>query len=352
LSLGYNQTHMLLRKLREEEHSLYNKAVTHPLQSWEWGEFRKKTGVKLERVGVFENGNLVRAFQVTFHRIPIIERTMGYLPKGYLPDEEQLSSLKELAESHNAVAIKLEPNIAQPVEALSAHSTIIKFLENHKAVAGKPLFTKYTFLIDLTKTEEELYANLQSKTRYNVALAAKKGVTIQENSTEAGLEEHLTILAETTKRQRFYAHSPNYFKTMWQELSKSGMMRIFEARYNGNTLASWIMFKFNNVLYYPYGASRNLHRDVMASNLMLWEMIRFGKLAGCHTFDLWGSLGPDPNKNHPWFGFHRFKKGYGGTLMEFVGTYDLIVDPLWYKIYQIGDSLRWKLLRLKAKVAR
>lgn len=343
---------MLLRKLREEERKLYNSVVTHPLQSWEWGEFRKKTGVKLERVGMFENGKLARAFQVTFHRIPIIERTMGYLPKGYLPDEEQLSTIRQLAKAHNAVAVKLEPNIAQPVETKSAHNTIIKFLEDHGAVPGKPLFTKYTFQIDLAKTEEELFANLQSKTRYNVSLAAKKGVTVEENTTEAGLEEHLAIQSETTKRQGFYAHSPEYFRTMWKELSGSGMMRIFEAHYEGNTLASWIMFVFNGVLYYPYGASRNIHRDVMASNLMLWEMIRFGKLDGCTSFDLWGSLGPEPNPKHPWFGFHRFKKGYGGKLMEFVGTYDLIIDPLWYKIYQFGDSFRWKLLRLKAKLSR
>ncbi|NCN82522.1 MAG: peptidoglycan bridge formation glycyltransferase FemA/FemB family protein [Candidatus Pacebacteria bacterium] len=343
---------MLLRKLREEERSLYNSVVTHPLQSWEWGEFRKKTGIKIERVGLFEGGKLVRAFQVTFHQIPVINRAMGYLPKGYLPDEEQLSTLRQLAKDHGAVAIKLEPNIAQPVEAKSAHKTIIKFLEDHGAVPGKPLFTKYTFQIDLTKTEEELFNNLQSKTRYNVTLAAKKGVTIEENTTEAGLEEHLAILTETTKRQGFYAHSPEYFRTMWQELHGSGMMRIFEAKYEGKTLASWIMFVFNNVLYYPYGASRDLHRDVMASNLLLWEMIHFGKLIDCNTFDLWGSLGPEPDPKHPWFGFHRFKKGYGGTLMEFVGTYDLIVDPLWYKIYQIGDTIRWKILRLKAKIAR
>ncbi|MDA1079512.1 MAG: peptidoglycan bridge formation glycyltransferase FemA/FemB family protein [bacterium] len=343
---------MLLRKLREEERQLYNNVVTHPLQSWEWGEFRKKTGIQLERVGMFENGKLVRAFQVTFHRIPIIERAMGYLPKGYMPDEEQLSTIRQLAKDHNAVAVKLEPNIAQPVEAKSAHGTIIKFLEDHGAVAGKPLFTKYTFQIDLTKTEEELFANLQSKTRYNVSLAAKKGVSVVENTTEAGLEEHLAIQAETTQRQGFYAHSPEYFRTMWQELSRSGMMRIFEARYEGQTLASWIMFLFNDELYYPYGASRDAHRDVMASNLMLWEMIRFGKLVGCKTFDLWGSLGPEPDPKHPWFGFHRFKKGYGGKLVEFVGTYDLIIDPLWYKIYQFGDSIRWKLLRLKAKLSR
>ncbi|MBP9819450.1 peptidoglycan bridge formation glycyltransferase FemA/FemB family protein, partial [Candidatus Woesebacteria bacterium] len=102
--------------------------------------------------------------------------------------------------------------------------------------------------------------------------------------------------------------------------------------------------------YYPYGASRSLHRDVMASNLLMWEMIKFGKAQGCTTFDMWGSLGPEPNEKDPWFGFHRFKKGYGGDLMEFLGTYDLVVDPPLYKIFNIGENLRWKWLKFRLKL--
>ena len=341
---------MLLRKLRQDEREIYNKVIEHPLQTWEWGDFRKNTGVEIERIGLFENGKLQRAFQVSFHTIPFINRTIGYLPKSYLPDDLQLSSLQQIAKEHGAVAIKLEPNVAQPVTDKSAHWKIAEFLKKNGAVPGRSLFTKYSFNIDLTKTDDELFANLSSKTRYNVNVASKKGVKIEERTSEAGMREYLEILAETTKRQGFYAHSPTYFSKMWTALKDSGMIRIFAAVYEGKTLASWIMFVQNNVLYYPYGASRSIHRDVMASNLMLWEMILFGKSAGCKSFDLWGSLGPEPDKKHPWFGFHRFKKGYGGTLVEFVGTYDLIIDPFWYKIFRTGDNIRWKLLRIKAKI--
>jgi len=341
---------MLLRKLRQDEREIYNKVIEHPLQTWEWGEFRKNTGVEIERVGLFDNGKLQRAFQVSFHTIPFINRTIGYLPKSYLPDDLQLSSLQQIAKEHNAVAIKLEPNVAQPISDKSAHWKIAEFLLKHGAVAGRPLFTKYSFSIDLTRTDDELFAKLSNKTRYNVNLAVKKGVKIEERTSEAGMQEYLEILAETTKRQGFYAHSPSYFSKMWEALKDSGMIRIFAAVYEGKTLASWIMFVQNKVLYYPYGASRSIHRDVMASNLMLWEMILFGKSVGCTSFDLWGSLGPDPDKKHPWYGFHRFKKGYGGTLVEFVGTYDLVIDPLWYKIFRTGDTIRWKLLRMKAKL--
>lgn len=341
---------MLIRELRDDERAQYNTAVDHPLQSWEWGEFRKKTGVQVERIGFFDNGKLVRAMQITFHEIPVLGRKLGYFPKGPMPDEEQLSILEQLGKKHNAVFVKMEPNIAQPLGTPSAHDTIAKFLIAHKAEPGRPLFTKYTFQLDLTKSEDKLLEQLSSKTRYNVKLAQKKGVQIFENTTAEGMEQYITILEETTKRQGFYAHSPAYFRTLWKSLGDSGNLRIFNAVYENTVIASWVMFMFNGVLYYPYGASSNLYRDVMASNLLMWEMIIFGKNNGCHTFDMWGALGPDANEKDPFYGFHRFKKGYGAVLMEFLGTYDLVLDPLYYRIFRIAEELRWKWLRLRAKL--
>jgi len=287
---------MLIRPLREEEQQLYNSVVSHPLQSWEWGEFRKKTGVKIERVGFFDNKKIHKALQVSFHPIPVIGGTAGYCPKGFMPDEDQLSALKQIAQKNNALFVKLEPNIAQKSGVPSAHQSIGKFLMENDATPGKSLFTKYTFQLDITKTEEELFANLASKTRYNVNLAARKGVQIFENTSKEGMEQYIEILEETTKRQQFYAHTPEYFRSMWESLGQSGMLRIFNAVYQDKILVSWIMFVFNDTLYYPYGASRREHRNVMASNLLMWEMIKFGKKENCTMFDMWGSLGPEPNK--------------------------------------------------------
>ncbi|MBD3279320.1 MAG: peptidoglycan bridge formation glycyltransferase FemA/FemB family protein [Candidatus Pacebacteria bacterium] len=341
---------MLIRPIRSEEKDLYNQVVNHPLQSWQWGEFRQKTGLKVARVGFFKQGQLYKGLTVTFHPLPLINKNVGYCPKGFMPDEEQLAVLKQLAEQHQALFIKLEPNIGNKVGEPSAHEQVGRFLLANDATPGRPLFTKYTFQVDLTQSEDKLFANLASKTRYNVRLARKKGVQIFENTSKQGMNQYLEILQETIKRQGFYAHTPEYFQTMWQELGDSGMLRIFHAVYQNNILASWVMFLFNNVLYYPYGASRNMHREVMASNLMMWEMIRFGKEQNCTKLDMWGSLGPKPNENHPWYGFHRFKRGYGGDLIEFLGTYDLVANWPMYKLFRIAENLRWKLLRLKTKL--
>ena len=84
----------------------------------------------------------------------------------------------------------------------------------------------------------------------------------------------------------------------------------------------------------------------------MWEIIKYGQSLGLKTFDMWGSLGPNARQGDQGFGFHRFKQGFGGNLVKFVGTYDYIINPQLYKIYNLVDKARWKLLRLKATLIR
>jgi lipid II:glycine glycyltransferase (peptidoglycan interpeptide bridge formation enzyme) len=68
---------------------------------------------------------------------------------------------------------------------------------------------------------------------------------------------------------------------------------------------------------------------------------------GFKKFDLWGALGPNPDPHDPWYGFHRFKEGYHPDLVEYVGSYDLVINPFLYQLYCLGDTIRWGLLKLK-----
>ncbi len=338
---------MLIRNIRPEEKDLYNRVVTHPIQSYEWGEFRKKTGQEVERVGFFNEGQLTKGLTVTFHQLPFFNKKIGYFPKGFDPDEEQMSTLKQLADKHQAIFIKLEPAVTKELDQDHQRHPSVKFLQNYQTEAGRSLFTPFTFHLDLTPSETELMAKMTSKTRYNTRLAMKKGVTVVEDSSEQGLEDYLKILEETTKRQAFYAHSPEYFRQMWQTFKDSNIMHILKASFENKILVVWILFVFDNVLYYPYGASSNQHRELMASNLMMWEAIRFGQQHNCQLFDMWGALGPNPDPKDPWFGFHRFKRSYGGQLVEHIGTYDLVYNYPIYKIYNLAENWRWKFLRFK-----
>ncbi|MDR0463378.1 MAG: peptidoglycan bridge formation glycyltransferase FemA/FemB family protein [Pseudomonadales bacterium] len=340
---------MLIRPIDPEEREIFDKAVDHPLQSWQWGEFKKEMGQKVERIGFFENDHLTHGLQMTFHQVPVLGGTVGYVPKGFMPDLEQMGAIKQIAKKHQAIFVKIEPNVAiADSSSKVGFEAIDKFILKNGGVRGKPLFTKYNFHLSLQNDIETLFNNLNSKTRYNVRLAMKKGVQIIEDTSDTGMETYIKLMGETTKRQGFYNHTPEYFRKMWKVIGRDqkSMLHIFHAVYENTVLVSWIVFVFNGKLYYPYGASSDAHREVMASNLMMWEAINYGHENGCTSFDMWGALGPNEAANHKHAGFHRFKQSYAPTLMENVGTYDLVYNQLNYTLFNVADKLRWVGLKL------
>lgn len=329
-----------IRPVNESEKDQWDRVAAHPLQTWEWGEFRAATGVDVVRLGVFEKNKLVEGWQLTFHRIPHSPYSIGYFPKGPIPTTEMLSELKKLGRKKNALSIQLEPDISAEIPLPVSIGPFFR-------KAHHPLFTKYTFVLDLTKSEDELLAAMHPKTRYNIRLAQKKGVIIKEDNSDAALRAYLSLSEETTRRQKFYAHDKKYHQMMWNTLHKSGLARLFTATYENSIVTAWVIFTWKNTIYYPYGASSRNHREVMAPNLLLWEIAKWAKKEGFYYFDLWGAMGPDPDTKDPWYGFHRFKEGYNPTLVESIGSYDLVVHPLRYTLYTLTDSARWFFLKHK-----
>ena len=339
---------MRTQTLTDKERKAYNRLVGHPLQSYEWGEFRENTGVKVIRRGIYEKGTLVGGFTLTIHKIPKTSFTIGYLPKGVMPDAKLIKTLKEIGREEKCIFIQLEPNVKESDEAK-------RQLKNLSLrTAAHPLFTKYTFVLDLTPSEEELMKNFHSKTRYNIRVAQRHGVTVSERNTDDAFATYLALTEETTSRQKFYAHTANYHTTQWKILPHTAKSpynslssHLLLANYNKKTLAAWILFIFKDTLYYPYGSSSNEHREAMASNMIMWEAIKFGKKLGLKKFDMWGALGPEPDTHDSWYGFHRFKQGYRPEHVSFVGSYDLVINPLFYQFYKVADKLRWLLLKIK-----
>lgn len=297
--------------------------MTHPLQTKEWGEFRKEWG----------NEILTTEFGIiTLHKIPFTKFKIGIFEKGLAPTSHMLKALRHLGKQHNLIFIKLEPNQL-------TNNQLTKLLIKAGALQGRRLFTPTTFWIDLTKSEEELLKSFSSKTRYNIRLAQKKRVIVKEDNSNESFEKYLELTFETAKRQGFYAHTQKYHKLMWQHL-KDKIAHLLVARYKGEIISTWILFAHDGFLYYPYGASTDKYKEVMANNLMMWEAIKFGKKLGLSTFDLWGR---EEGK-----GFTKFKEGYNPKVVEFLGTWDLVTSAF-YRPYKIAENIRWKILKTKSK---
>ncbi len=282
-------------------------------------------------------------WQLTFHKVPHTPWTIGYFPKGPKPTKSMIATLATLARKKNAIFIQLEPNVLKNSSLETRHS---KLVPSHH-----PLFTKYTFILDLTKSEEELLNAMHPKTRYNIRVAQKHNVIVKEDNSPEAFNAYLRLTEETTSRQGFYAHDKTYHQKMWKTMHKAGIAHLFTASLNGEVLSAWIVFVWGDTIYYPYGSSSRDHREVQAPTLLLWEIARWAKKKGLKKFDLWGAMGPPsadgPDVNDPWYGFHRFKQGFNPKLIEFIGSYDLVINRPLYFLYILADTIRWQILRLK-----
>lgn len=302
-----------------------DKIATHPLQTSAWAEFRRKWGNEIleTKYGI-----------LTLHKLPFLNYKLAMFEKGPVPTKEMLSDLKVIGKEKNIIFIRMEPNVTKSEK-------LINLMEDSGAIPGRRLFTPTTFWIDLTPPEDTLLKSFTSKTRYNIRLAQKKGVVVKEDNSDKAFERYLELTEETINRQSFYAHSKKYHKLMFDVLRKAGIAHLMTATYEKQIITTWILFVWKDFLYYPYGASTEKYKNVMANNLMMWEAIKFGKKLGLKTFDLWG--------REVGLGFTKFKEGYNPKVVEFLGTWDLIISSLPYYIYRMAENLRWPTLKLVAQ---
>lgn len=323
---------MDIRPITQKQKTTYNRLVTHVIQSWQWGEFRKSLGIPVLRYGIYQSGKLSKAFQITLHKIPFTNQYVGYLPKGPKPDKELAEALKKIGKEQKCAFIKLEPEVEEVTgNRLQVTDGFIK--------SPKPLFTRYNFILDLTKSEEELLKNMHPKTRYNIRIAQKHGVKVEERSDNEAFEIYLKLYFETTKRQSYHGHNEYYHRQVWQTLKDALMARLMIATFKDQPLTAWMLLNFKDTLYYPYGGSSKAYPEVMANNLVAWQAIKLGKKLGLKKFDMWGALGPAADSKNPWYGFHKFKRGYGGQLIEYIGTYDLVFNWPVYFMFTVIDKL-------------
>lgn len=329
---------MNIREVTDKEKVQYNKVVNHPVQSWEWGEFRQKVGNKILRLGLYNRNKLTEGYLLTLHRIPYTNRFVAMFAKGPAPSRQMLKSLKEWANKENIIFVRIEPDVA--ITHKNAKQ-MLKLFKEFKMHSGRPFFNKSTYEIDLTKPEEELMQEMHPKTRYNIGLAKRHGVQIVDDDSDESFARYLDLMAETTKRQNYFAHTEQYHKLMWDTLRPTGLAHLLKAVYQGKTLVTWILFVWKNKLYYPYGASSVEQRNVMAPHLMMWEAIKFGKKNNLTGFDLWGS---DEQK-----GYTRFKEGFAPKNIEYLGTWDLPIAKKLYYLYRIAEELRWKFLKIRGR---
>jgi lipid II:glycine glycyltransferase (peptidoglycan interpeptide bridge formation enzyme) len=298
----------------------------HILQSWEWGELKERTGWEAVRLALVQKGHIRAAAQILLRSLPFGFGTLAYVPRGPALDYEDpvlfegmVQALRDTASQRRVVSLKIEPDVIEP-------SRLSDLLRQAGLEPAPPVQMRSSIWVDLSASEDEILARQKQKTRYNIRLAAKKGVTISSHGIE-GLDEWYEMYATTSQRDEFTIHSLEYYRQVMRSLGPAGMVNLLSAHHDGDLLAGIIVFAFGSKAQYMYGASSNVKRNFMAPYLVQWEGMRWARERGATLYDLWGI--PDTlEENEDLWGVYRHKRGYGGEIVRYVGAFDLVRSPL------------------------
>ncbi len=312
----------------------------HLLQMGEWGELKKDFGWKPVRLVSGDTG-----VQILFRKLPL-GFTIGYIPK---VDSDQLSVisgqfsvsgeqfLREVdaaCKKNKAVFLKIEPDLWKD----STADNQLRITNHELRTSPHNIQPPRTIILDITKSEEEILAAMKQKTRYNIRLAEKKGVTVRAWDDVVAFHEMMTV---TGGRDGFGVHSKEYYQHAYNLFHPKGTCELLLAEYEGKPLASLMVFSNGKRAWYVYGASNNEERNRMPTYLLQWEAIRWAKARGCDEYDLWGV--PDENeetleaqfesRHEGLWGVYRFKRGFGGQLKRAAQALDRVYNPLLYWLY-------------------
>lgn len=284
-------------------------------QSVAWGDFQAKMGHTVRRFSTDRGG----VFQVVERTLPAFKQKMWLIPR--LPvgvGRTDFEDIKLAAKEAGVLLVRAEPELDISWKRVRSVSPEV------------------SQIVDLRQEETVILAGMHQKTRYNIKLAEKKGVTMRETQDA---ETWFNLFHQTTARDEFRGHPDDYYR----EMLNSPLVRCFVTELAGKPLATMLAVFYGDTVTYLHGASSNESRQVMAPHLLQWRVMQEGKKLGFHFYDFWG-VNPF-QKEHwaykpAWEGVTEFKRRFGGLTVEYPGTFELGLSPFWYSLYELRRKFR------------
>jgi lipid II:glycine glycyltransferase (peptidoglycan interpeptide bridge formation enzyme) len=301
----------------------------HLLQTRAWGELKSAFGWTAHTLTTMQAGAQVLVRQIApFMRI-------AYVPMGpvgeWLPD--LVPALRDFARRQGCFALKLEPD-APDGSPLADQLRALGFEPSPHAVQPRR-----TLIVGLDGAEDDLLARMHQKTRYNIRLAERKGVSVRAWDD---LPAFGAMMQTTAARDQFGAHTPTYYARAYELFHEGVGCELLVAEFEGRPLAALMVFARGERSWYLFGASTDEERNRMPTYLLQWEAMRWARRRGCRTYDLWGV--PDveaealesqfETRGDGLWGVYRFKRGFGGQLRRSIGAWDLPLRPAIHSLYR------------------
>lgn len=288
----------------------------HPLQLWAWGQVKAGHGWVAERVFAYDEDKIVGAAQLLVRRLPLPFRAFAYIPRGPLFEEaykdEFLDKIAVLAKrDHHAVALSIEPDLfafERPADWVRATNKIL---------------SAETILLDITRTESDLLADMAKKTRQYIRKSGAD-VQIRQVKKREEIEACLAIYRQTATRAGFNLHNDQYYLDVFIQMQDYSP--IFAA-YKGDELVSFLWLAISeSTAYELYGGMNDLGQELRANYALKWHAIKKVKEWGLSRYDFGGLVAG---------GVSNFKQGWAEDVTVFAGTFDKPLSPL-YTLWSKG----------------
>ena len=295
----------------------------HLLQSWAWGELKRRHGWAVERVAVGQGQGRAMAQVLVRHRGPV---SLGYVPRGPAlggdPEvgfRELIMAVDRVCRRHRALSLLVEPD-----GPLGLSGSYRRFGFVRGPAPFQPARTVKVPLLD----DEALLGQMHQKTRYNVRLAQRRGVVVERRQADQdSLALFYDLLRDTSQRNQFGIHDPSYYADFMALFGERALLLF--ALIEGEVGAALIAARFGEEAIYMYGGSSTVHRAHGAAFLLQYEAMRWARDAGCRRYDLWGIPADDPapsagadgsvagTHGDDWRGLYIFKVRFGGQVVSY-----------------------------------
>lgn len=402
--------------VEEYKQFLDNHKLKSFLQTIEYGEVKKKEGLKYYLVGVKENEKILCSALLLSKRGKL-PGSFFNCPRGFLidyNDKELLKfftqNIKKYVKSKGGYILNIEPKILYKERDINGdivingfdneqihknlislgyrHNGFYKELDPNKQV-------RWAFALDISnKSEEEVFKNFDRKTRNQLKRIEKYGVTTREIDRNE-LKKFKNIVENSGQRKNFHSRSLTYYENMYDIFKPNNYIKYIIAELNINdyisflnseikntkekisklsehsisqkkelesyvsslnekliyssniqkedgniiTLAGGMFMTYGDELVYLFSGSDGKYLFFGGQYLIQWEMIKYAIKNNFKKYNFYGING-NFDSNDKRHGLYEFKKGFGGTVIEYIGDYDLIVSKPKYLIKKLCSKIQ------------
>ncbi len=309
---------------------------TRLTQVMEWAKVKKNW--KSEIVYLEENGNVTSSMLLLIQSMKIAGYNMMYAPRGPVCDAGDIETIKKLIneaqpliKKYKVAMLKFDPQIEFSEELNKL------YISNGFRTSGtnpdhdELIQPVHEAVLNLeNKSYDELMKGFAEKTRYNIRLSARKGVTVRYSHSEDDLKVFYKLYEITTKRDKIGKRAYEYFKSMLDAYDENHL-RVYVTSADGVDLSAAIAITYGEEMFYLYGASSNEKRNLMPNYAMQSEMIKWAIEKGCKLYNFGGILHLDKNN-----GLYKFKVGFckESGITNYIGEIDKVYSAPMYFAYR------------------